>query len=175
MGNSFSDYPDVDEEISQIAPEDVLLVEYEQAGEEWRNYEKLLHQSYYLSAIVLTFFLGAFVNLLIQDSHSLIIGLLFSASIILLILSHAQRAYHKRRNLASRLRMRIAEQLHELTNTETPRIQRVIVGGGKVKIQEKNSPDGFWERYPVWKITLFAAVLFAFFSIGTLMKWIIFS
>lgn len=162
------EYPE--EAISQISASDVLLSEYEQSGEEFRNYEKLLNQSYYLCAIVFTFFIGAGANLLIEKSFQLIAILAFIATVVFSILGLAGKQYHKRRRSASILRAQIEEELNELTNSVSPRVQDRIVGYGDIRLDSERdlSPETLWEKYPIWKITLLTSGLWAIMSLISL-------
>lgn len=153
-------YPNVEDEVGRVPPDETLLIEYQEAGAEWRNYEKLLNQSYYLSAIVFTFFAGALTNLVYREAYGLTALLSFTAFVVFVVLGQAGRAYNDRRDSASRLRTQIAEELHELTNSRTPRIQKVIVGDGEVRIDERedDSPSTLWEWFTLWKPTLAVSI-----------------
>lgn len=158
------EYPE--EATSNISVSDILLAEYEQSGEEFRNYEKLLNQSYYLCAIVFTFFIGAGANLLIESSFQSIAVLSFIATVVFAILGLAGKQYHKRRRSASILRAQIEEELNELTNSVSPRVQDRIVGYGEIRLDSERdlSPKTLWEKYPVWKITLLTSGLWGVVS-----------
>lgn len=158
------EYPNIEDEADGVAPDEALLVEYQEVGAEWRNYENLLNQSYYLTAIVFTFFAGAFANLFQQESYGVVALLGLLAAVVFLILGLSGRAYHERRQSASRLRTKIAEELHELTNSKVPRIQKVVVGGGRVRFNKRESEPTIWVEIPLYRLSFFTSIGWLFLA-----------
>ena len=177
-----SDYPQIRERYVDVDPQEALLVEYQEVGEEFRNYEQLLNRAYYLSAVVFTFFVGAAANLIgkPQNEELLLFPLVFVAGFTFFILGISAKQYHQRRDSAVELRNEIAADIHELSNSDVPRLQKIVVGDGQViHANQEGNPfserDRTWlqsrldtdkvftqllfERYPIWRFNVHFGLL----------------
>lgn len=139
---SDDDFPDLKEKKPDIQSDEVLLMEYQEVGEEWRSHSSLLTKSYYLSAILFTFFIGSIANLYGQGELLLTGVTCILGGGVFILLSITTNAYHERRNAASSLRTQISKEIHHLAGFDSPRIQRDIVGREAIEDDREYRPSG---------------------------------
>jgi len=126
--DEIDEFPDLKGNKPDVDLAEVLLTEYQETGNEIRSQARMLHNAYYLSAIVFTFFIGSAANLYYQGY---ILGTIFvslAGAGAFLVLAIAADAYHQRRKAASHLRTQLSAELHHLTDSDVPRLQRDIIG-----------------------------------------------
>lgn len=110
----------------------LLTVEYEQAGEEIRYRDKILHNSYYLLIIIL----GVFVGNLFNHKQSVIAFIAIStvAGVAFAFLGFVVEVYFRRRESAmvrrGQVEDRIQEMEEELFNLQNGLYQEPFQGGG---------------------------------------------
>lgn len=140
----------------------LLISEYEQTSATFRNQGTLLNRSYYLSAIVFTFLVGAIANLLTQ-------GHLYTAAILsifgfpaFILLGSSAAAYHRRRETANEYRQDLTDEINQYLDDELLRLQPKIAAG------TNNTPKRRVE-FPIRNLyygLIAAAVLFLLFGIS---------
>jgi hypothetical protein len=111
---------EVAEELSKYDAED-LLVEYRELSEEVRYRDGLMHNSYYLIAIALIFFMGNIISWTEGNFHRLFqiesIALFFSfGGLLLMFISAVMYTYNEKRNRAESRRADIELALNMRKN-----------------------------------------------------------
>lgn len=135
-------FPDLNDRRPDIQTEDVLMMEYQEVGEEWRTHSSLVTKSYYLSAILFTFFIGSTANLYVRG-QLLLTGLVcITGGGVFVLLSITTNTYYERRNAASDLRTQVSKEIHQFAGFESPRIQRDVVGREPIEDDREYRPSG---------------------------------
>ena len=143
---------------------EVLLVEYEQAGEAFRTQGSLLHRLYYLSAVVFTFLVGSIANLFLNDGYVLAGVLSLIGSLSFLLLGFGGQAYHRRRRSASIELGRVTVDLNSYWEENPLQLNKRISGGDDNN--KKRLPELILKK--LYRVLYLASVVFLILGIGIL-------
>lgn len=124
-----------DEELEGFSREELidtqlLHTEYEQAGEEYRYRDKLLHNSYYLLIVITALLAVPLLRYVGQDAQVKLGVVVFLAGSLYTLLGLVILTHYVQRNSASSLRTRV-EQVADGTKEHVPRpfaIQYRVIG-----------------------------------------------
>ncbi|MFC6737042.1 hypothetical protein [Halolamina salina] len=108
----------------------LLHTEYEQAGEEYRYRDRLLHNSYYLLIVVTALLAGPLLQYIGQDGYLKLGVIVLLAGGLYTLLGLVMLTHYVQRNSASFLRTRV-EQVADGTKERIPRpfaIQYRVIG-----------------------------------------------
>lgn len=114
----------------ELIDNQLLHTEYEQAGEEYRYRDRLLHNSYYLLIVVTALLVGPFLQYAEQGAHLKLGVIVLLAGGLYTLLGLVMLTHYVQRNSASSLRTRV-EQVADGTKECIPRpfaVQYRVIG-----------------------------------------------